>query len=311
VIASQDYNAAIDAHSAAVRNARTEEVRYGPWQKIAAAMAVIICLPGDWCHLHSVSLRRVAGHLLRLCGPSTMALALGLWVLALPLAVIALPFRLVRALLFAIARALPAVARRRRFVEWPAFAANAEVDAVVLSHRIRAHYAADLIIVPGYAEHAFAGALTQRGAERLQIAASDFFCGRAPFILVSGGNVRPQGTSFNEAFEMRRYLTDELSVPKERVIVEPLAEHTPTNLRNAGRYMRARSMKKAIVVSDPEPFGQSIMLQAPHSLIFGVILRAMWTYEFSLGTLRRIDDARTEFLPSEEVMLVGRAKREP
>jgi hypothetical protein len=195
-------------------------------------------------------------------------------------------------------------------VAWPALAENAAADAAVRAHRRRHHYAADVIIVPGYSATDFHGALTPRGQARLQLAAGDFFAGRAPFIIVSGGNVRPEGTRYNEAFEMRRHLLA-LSVPADRVILEPLAEHTPTNLRNAARYMRSKGLGTAIVVSDPERFGQSIMFQAPHSLVFGAILRARWTHGAPLGRLVRIDAARTLFIPSDAVMLVGRAANEP
>ena len=70
-------------------------------------------------------------------------------------------------------------------------------------------------------------------------------------------------------------------------------------------------VRTALVVSDAETFGQSIMLQAPHSLVFGVLTRVRWFFGHGLDQLRRVDDARTIFVPHEDVMLTKRGAREP
>jgi hypothetical protein len=59
----------------------------------------------------------------------------------------------------------------------------------------------------------------------------------APFIIVSGGNVHPFQTLFNEAIEMKRYLMEVCLIPESAIIVEPHARHTTTNFRNAARIM--------------------------------------------------------------------------
>ncbi|NQZ18914.1 MAG: YdcF family protein, partial [Bdellovibrionales bacterium] len=53
-----------------------------------------------------------------------------------------------------------------------------------------------------------------------------------PAIMVSGGNVHPPGTPYNEALEMKRYLMLEYQVPDYMIAIEPYAKNTVTNLRN-------------------------------------------------------------------------------
>jgi len=59
--------------------------------------------------------------------------------------------------------------------------------------------------------------------------------GQAPFIIVSGGNVHPNQTPFNEALEMKRALVRDFGVAPAAVLIDPHARHTTTNLRNAAR----------------------------------------------------------------------------
>ncbi len=61
----------------------------------------------------------------------------------------------------------------------------------------------------------------------------------AGVILVSGGNVHPDHTPYNEAYEMKTLLVKEYGVPADRVIIDPYARHSTTNLRNAGRFILA------------------------------------------------------------------------
>jgi hypothetical protein len=70
---------------------------------------------------------------------------------------------------------------------------------------------------------------------RCKTAAENFRKKMAPFIMVSGGNVHPFQTSFNEGIEMKKYLIEHLGVPEHAIIVEPYARHTITNFRNANR----------------------------------------------------------------------------
>ena len=69
----------------------------------------------------------------------------------------------------------------------------------------------------------------------------------APFIIVSGGNVHPFQTPYNEAIEMKRYLMEVCLIPESAIIIEPHARHTTTNFRNTARIMA----KQGIPLSRP------------------------------------------------------------
>lgn len=91
------------------------------------------------------------------------------------------------------------------------------------------------------------------GHIRMRIAADLFARGLAPFIVVSGGNVHPNRTPFNEAIEMKRLLVSQHGVPADRVLIEPHARHTTTNLRNCARLLLAAGFptdRPALIVSD-------------------------------------------------------------
>lgn len=91
------------------------------------------------------------------------------------------------------------------------------------------------------------------GQIRMRIAADMFARGLAPFIIVSGGNVHPNRTPFNEAIEMKRILVTEHGIPADRILIEPHARHTTTNLRNCARLLLAAGFpvdRPALVVSD-------------------------------------------------------------
>lgn len=88
---------------------------------------------------------------------------------------------------------------------------------------------------------------------RMEIAAELFRQGAAPFIVVSGGTVHPNRTPFNEAVEMKRILIEEHGIPATRILMEPHARHTTTNLRNSARLLLAAGFPAdlpGLVVSD-------------------------------------------------------------
>jgi hypothetical protein len=91
------------------------------------------------------------------------------------------------------------------------------------------------------------------GHIRMGIAADLFARGVAPFLIVSGGNVHPNRTPFNEAVEMKRLLIQDYGIPADRILIEPHARHTTTNLRNSARLLLAAGFpanRPALVVSD-------------------------------------------------------------
>lgn len=75
------------------------------------------------------------------------------------------------------------------------------------------------------------------GKIRLTRAARLYREGKAPFLVVSGGNVHPALTPFNEAVEMKRELMQRHGIPEDAIIIEPYARHTTTNFRNTARLM--------------------------------------------------------------------------
>jgi len=192
--------------------------------------------------------------------------------------------------------------------DWPELPTNAATNAAVRDYVANGRgYPYDVVVVPGYTTDHTEGPLSGRAKERLEQAARDLDRGLAPFIMVSGGNVHPPGTPFNEGFEMRRYLIDELGVSPDKIIVEPQADHSTTNLRNAGRYMHRFGLERALVTSSPQPFGQSFYFQSADGPVFGIHTRCMRNLGTRLGSLTRVDNSHTAFTPSAAVDLVSLA----
>jgi len=95
--------------------------------------------------------------------------------------------------------------------------------------------------------------LSETGKSRCRIGAELYRKGMAPFIIVSGGHVRPVGTRYSEAVEMKKYLVSELKIPAAAVMVDPYARHTTTNVRNAVRIVWRSGIpadKRMMCVSD-------------------------------------------------------------
>lgn len=167
----------------------------------------------------------------------------------------------------------------------------------------------DAIIVPGYTPLSSKNPtpLTERAKERLKSAVEDFKAGKAPFIIVSGGSVHPERTRINEAKEMRDYLVKELKVPSNRIIVEGLARHSTTNLRNSGRIMLEHGLKKAVIISDPGFMGmvsQSDYFNMPFFNFRYLNNHGQW----SPGEIKSIDknflgigNKRNLFIPNKEI----------
>lgn len=115
---------------------------------------------------------------------------------------------------------------------------------------------------------------------RLQIAIADYVSGKAPLIMVSGGNVWPEGTQCYEAIMMKNMLIS-MGVPEDKIIVDDKARHSTTNLRNAGRYMLSHGMKKALVTTS---FGQDFYFS--HPLISSFTFRSIAQMGLRIGKLR-------------------------
>ncbi len=84
--------------------------------------------------------------------------------------------------------------------------------------------------------------------------------GKAPLIMFSGGHVWPVHTAFSEAIEMKKYIMNTHSIPENRILVDPHARHTTTNMRNIGRqiFRYGISKDKKAIVSTSQGHSESI-----------------------------------------------------
>jgi hypothetical protein len=162
----------------------------------------------------------------------------------------------------------------------------------------------DVLIVPGYtpldAREPLHIAHNEVAQRRLRLAADDLHAGVAPFVIVTGGSVYPPGTPHNEALMMREHLLD-LHIAAERILVEPYARHTTTNLRNAGRFMRQGGLTSGLIVTgfDRAVFSQAFYLA--HAGLSTFHARCQEELGYIVGDLRREDDHHIAFSPAPEV----------
>jgi hypothetical protein len=71
--------------------------------------------------------------------------------------------------------------------------------------------------------------------------------GVAPFIVTSGGAIHSHVV---ESFLLDYIATCRIGVPRDRVLVDPCANHTHTNVRNTGRLLRATGGRTGYIVTD-------------------------------------------------------------
>ncbi len=116
--------------------------------------------------------------------------------------------------------------------------------------------------------------------------------------LFSGGNVHPEGTPYNEAYEMKQFAMRSLEVPEEEIVIDPYARHSTTNLRNAGRFMKVFGFKKATIVTS---FDQAFYYG--FQIISTFELRCRSELGYSLGEMKALDLdlSRLSFSPSDDV----------
>ncbi len=154
-----------------------------------------------------------------------------------------------------------------------------------------ANYPYSHILVPGAGPDNLTTPLSGEGMLRCKFAARQYFAGKAPFVVVSGGAVHPFKTKYNEAVEMRRYMINTLHLPAYAVIIEPHARHTTTNLRNDVRIAFRYGMpmtKPALIVTD----------RYQNDFIMNMDKRCMAEMGFvpyKLG--KRLSDTALEFYP--------------
>ena len=77
--------------------------------------------------------------------------------------------------------------------------------------------------------------ISKGGMERCDYAVTLFNKGVAPLIVFTGGNVAPFQSEYFEAIEMKKYVMNKYGIPSNKILVDPHARHTTTNMRNVGR----------------------------------------------------------------------------
>ena len=162
------------------------------------------------------------------------------------------------------------------------------------------------LIVPGYTPRiGWRGGLHARNLERLERALADLRAGLAPALIVTGGAVHSPD---NEAVLMREWLLAH-GVEKERILVEPCARHTTTNLRNAGRILLSHGASEAVVVTSDAAdwsfrrrwrfFEKSYYVGFPWLSSFH--LRCIAELGYRVGELEWIAPHHIRFRPSNDV----------
>lgn len=168
-----------------------------------------------------------------------------------------------------------------------------------------------MIIVPGFTPLNTAVAcpgVHPTAVRRLEQAVQDLADNQAPFVLVSGGNVYPQGSRFYEAIEMKTELV-RLGVPEAQIVVEARARHSTTNLRNAGRILRAHGLRTGLIttvgggIADTDVFDQDFYFSNPTMSTFHT--RCMSELGYRVGQLRGAGEMHTAFTPAPEVVRIG------
>ncbi len=122
-----------------------------------------------------------------------------------------------------------------------------------LSSIVWSDYSFTVMLVPGQGPEN-SDPLSPIGRARCDLAATAFAKKRAALLLLSGGHVHPDRTSYAEAVEMKKYLMTAKGVPESAILIDPYARHTTTNLRNLARAIFRLGIpadRKAVVMSDP------------------------------------------------------------
>ncbi len=166
----------------------------------------------------------------------------------------------------------------------------------------------DLVVVPGFTPLDLAAPTPELHPEaqaRLLRALDDLRAGAAPLVMVSGGNVHPEGTPQNEALEMKRFLLAH-GVPEERILVEPCARHSHTNLRNVSRFMLSVGLRRALIVTSID---QAYYFANPRASSFDA--RCLADLGYLVGAFEGVDAYRVAFEPSGRTFSVGPDPRDP
>ncbi|MCP4867193.1 MAG: YdcF family protein [Proteobacteria bacterium] len=158
------------------------------------------------------------------------------------------------------------------------------------------------IIVPGYTPSIATRPvrLHPRAAARVRKAIAVAKARSIDWIIVSGGAVHPPGTPFVEADEMAVELIRG-GWRKDRIVREPKARHTYTNLRNCGRIMLDRDWATARVVTG---LIHALYMGFPSLSQFEEV--TLQNLGYAPGTLSLVGPGQLLFAPSDAVRRPGK-----
>ena len=113
------------------------------------------------------------------------------------------------------------------------------------------------VLAPGQSPEVAYEPLNPNAKLRIRKAVELFEAGKAPVIVVSGGRLRPTGTPYTEAQEMKRYIMEAYGIAEDCILIDALARHTTTNLRNTARLLfrvGAPADRKSLVAGEQVPY---------------------------------------------------------
>ncbi len=160
-------------------------------------------------------------------------------------------------------------------------------------------YTYSLLLIPGFGPETAGVALDPKAMLRCDDAALRYNKGLAPFIVVSGGNVHPFQTPYNEAVEMKKYMVEKLGLPAEVILIEPDARHTTTNLRNTARIVYHFGMpvnKPILIVTDKSQSSYLLKGLAKASI------RDLGYYPYQ--NIKKISETETQYFPNWQSLQV-------
>lgn len=150
------------------------------------------------------------------------------------------------------------------------------------------------ILVPGAGPDNLTSPLSGEGMLRCRLAAQQYKLGKAPLIMVSGGNVHPYKTKYNEAAQMKLFLMQEFNIPGSAIILEPHARHTTTNMRNCARLIYQYGIpadKPGLVITDKSQTDFIVSMDERCMKELGYI-----PYKLA----KRVSDTELEYYPQPE-----------
>ncbi|HND32449.1 MAG TPA: YdcF family protein [Myxococcota bacterium] len=165
-----------------------------------------------------------------------------------------------------------------------------------------------LFVVPGYTPVKTTEPIRLHEISQQRVRSAVEQAPKNRLFLFSGGNVHPDNTPYNEAYEMKQFAMRSLGIPEEEILIDPYARHSTTNLRNAGRFMKAFGYKKATIVTS---FDQAFYYG--FQIISSFELRCRAELGYSLGEMKALDLdlSRLSFCPSDEVDRAGSDPLDP